>query len=804
VLRDLRFGLRLLARHPGQTAAAVLALGLGIGLSTAMFSIVYGAVLRSLPFPDPGRLLFVETIDPSRYHGSHAVDAHDFLALRRRQTTFAGFAAFAPDTVILSGDAAPERYAGAGLSADLLAVLQVRPRLGRGFLPGEDVAGAPAVVLIGDELWHRRYGGDPRVLGRAVRVDGEPGTIVGVMPPGFGFPDEQEVWLPLRLAANPRRGDGTDLKVIGRLRAGATLERARAELATLARALVAEHPETRGKLRAVVRPYREEAIGASIVSLLSIMLGACLAVLCIACVNVASLTMARAALRGREIAVRAALGASRRAIAVQMLVENLLLSVLGALLGLLLARWGVGLFNAAIADVNPPYWLHIALDPAVFLFALGLAVLAGLLSGLLPALQASRPDLTAVLKDEGRGSPGLRLGRFSRAVVVFEVAASYCLLVGAGLMIHNVINLERVDLGFDAGRLFTCRLALFDATYPRREDRVRFLDALLGRLQAQPDVVAAAVTSNLPTGASNRQRYAVAGRTYPRDEDVPTARVAAVSPGFFATFGAPVLQGRGFVRTDTAEGPPVVLVNRSFAAAAWPGQDPVGRRLRLLDGPGPEPWRAVVGVVPDLRMAGINERDQSPQGLYLPLAQRCPNFVSVAVRTRVEDPTAIAGVVRQQVAALDPDLPIYFVYSMTGLIAESSFFLHLFGTLFAICGACALLLGAVGIYGVLVLSVHRRVHEIGIRMALGAPRATVVRLVLRQGMRQLLLGLAGGLLLASGVAWLLGRFLIGVRPDDPLTFGGVALVLAAIALLACWLPARRAAATEPAVAVRRA
>jgi putative ABC transport system permease protein len=805
LIRDVRFGWRVLRKSPGQTAAAVLALALGIGLASAMFSIVYGALLRGLPFERADRLVRVWTTSPSRGQERQGTHLQDYLDWKRRQTSLAPLAAYYSGTINLSGDGTPERYRGAFLSLDLLPALGVRPLLGRGFLAGEDAPQAPPAVLLGYDLWKRRYGGDPKVLGRTVRVNGEAGTVVGVMAAGFGFPDDEELWLPLRLdPLRLQRGQGQELDLMGRLGDGVGVARAQAEFAAIARALAVEYPQTNQGVEAHVRPFMEGALGPPVASLLYTMLGACLFVLLIACTNVASLTMTRASRRTRELAIRAALGADRRAVIAQILVENLLLALLGTGLGLLLARWGIDLFNGVIADTHPPFWLRIAIDPTVVLFALALTLAAGLLSGLLPALQAAKTDLNEVLKDEGRGSSSLRLGRFSRWVVAVEVAVSCMLLIGAGLMIRNVVAVQRLDLGFDASRLLTARIALFEAAYPRPEDRARFFDRLLARLAARPGVVAAAAASSLPGNGGEREHYALDGHAYPAERDLPAAQVAVVSPGYFDALGVRAASGRLFGTLDDARALPVALVSASFAAKAWPGDEALGKRLRLVDPEAREKdgWRTVVGVVPDLQMANLNSPERSREGVYLPLAQRCPTFVSLLVRSAQAEPLALTAMVRREVTALDRDLPVYFVLSMRQLLAKNAFFLDLFGSLFAIFGACALALAAVGIYGVVASSVHQRTQEIGIRMALGAQRGSVLRLILSQGVRQLLLGLSCGLVLAGFVARLLGDVLVGVQPHDPATFAGVALLLALVALLACWLPAQRAAETEPLVAIR--
>jgi putative ABC transport system permease protein len=808
LVRDLRFGLRMLAKTSGHTLAAVLALALGIGLSTAMFSIVYGAVLRGLPFERSDRLMHVENNNPSKEQRSLEVYQQDFLVYRERQQSFEGLAAFYEGTVNLSGDDRPERYEGAFISSSFLDLLKVKPLLGRGFQAGEDTPGAEPVVLLGWGVWQTRYDGDPKVIGQAVRINGEPGTIVGVLPQSFAFPNDQEIWTPLRQdPLKMPRGKGETLEVFGRLRDGVSREQARAELHGITRTLAREFPQTNEGRGAVVKPYTEEYIGPQAAKLLYIMLGACLFVLLLACSNVASLMMARASKRTREIAIRSALGAARLRLIGQLLTESLLLSLMGALLGVLLAWLGVRLFNASIVDVNPPFWIHIAIDPAALLFTLGASVLAGAVSGLVPAFQASRTDVNEVLKDEGRGSSSLRMGAFTRVVVVLEIAISCMLLIGAGLMIQNVLKMgNRVEV--ETGNVLTARVALFESMYPEEAERVRFFDDLLARLREDPGVQAAAVSTYLPGTGAWMSPFELEGAVYPKQEDRPWAHIAWVSPGFFESLGAKVVQGRDFNEQDRLDSLPVIIVNRSFVRKHWPGQDPVGRRIRVMSetagapGSEPEPWRTVIGIVPDLGMARLNDDEPESQGFYIPSRQDCPSFASLVVRTRNPNPLTLTERVRGHVTALNRDLPIYSIFSLEQVVARAGFFSKLFAMLFTIFGVAALVLASVGIYGVIAFSVQQRTQEIGIRMALGAQQGNVLGMIVRQGLVQLAFGLGLGVLAAWFASKLLNNYLVDVKPHDPPTFFVVCLVLAAVALLASWVPAQRASRTDPLVAIR--
>jgi predicted permease len=731
--------------------------------------------------------------DPARgLHGA-PVDLRDFADWGRRQRSFEALAAFDIGTATLTTRGGAERLDASAMSAATLRLLRVEPAMGRDFEPRDEAPGAAPVALLGWRTWKDRFGGDPGIVGRGVRLNGGPATVVGVMPQGFRFPWAQEVWTPLTaLAAEAgatARGQGEPVVVLGRLRRGVTLRQARSEMESIARALALEYPRTNAGLGVLVKPYVDFVMGDPIEMALVTMLGAVLAVLLIACINVASLGMARAAQRSREIAVRTALGAGRARVAAQMLVESLLLAGAGAVLGLGLARLGIGLFDGVLAGQNPPFWDRVRLDPASLLFALAATLTAGLLSGLAPALHAARTDLRQALADEGRGATSLRLGWFNRGVVVAELALSCALLVGAGLMIKSVLEAQGQPLGFATRGILTFRVAVFPERVPRPADRAAFYGRLLERLAAIPGVQAAAGAETLPGNRSGSTPYAVEGHAYGSAAEQPLAHAVAVTPGLFAACRVPLLAGRDFGPVDTAAAPPVAIVNRSLARQAWPGKDPLGKRLRLPPGAAAEGWRTVVGVVPDLKMDGLEDR--RPEGFYLPVSQRGPERLSFAVRA-AGPPLALAPALRAAVAGLDRDTPIYFVQTMDRMLDGNRFATRMFGGLFSIFGVAALLLAAVGIYGVIALAVESRTREIGVRMALGAGRGDILAMLLRQSLAQLGLGLACGLPAAWGLSRLLGGVLFAVRPHDPAVFALVAATLALVSLLATLVPAARA------------
>ncbi len=801
-----RHAWRRLKRTPAASLLAIVALGLGIGLVATMFSSVYGVALRGLPFPDSERLVHIEYAPPPSGRGNVEVSIHDFRDWQAEQRSFEGLVAFYDGTVNLADEGYPERYNGAFMTAEVFDLLREPALHGRCFAAGDDAPGADPVVVIGYEIFRKRFGSDPSVVGRDVRVNGEPATVVGVMKEGFQFPIKQDVWVPLRIdPAATERGEGMTFEVFGRLKSGVSMREAEAELSTLAQRLAAEYPDSNEGLEAVlIQPYIHEFTPEMIRNLLWTMLGAVGFVLLIACANVASLLLARASSRAKELATRLALGAERRRVVGDLLAEGLLLAAGGAVLGLGLAYQGSSFIGRLVdANPNPPYWVTPGLEPPVLLFVLGVTVAAGLLAALVPAIQASRMDVNTLLKEESRSSSGFRIGRFSRFAVIGQIALACVLLLGAGLMTRTIVNLRNADLGFTTENVLTARIGLFETAYPEEADRLRFWEDLLERLREAPGAAAAAATSSLPATGMGGTSFRLEGKEYATRRDVPGANFAVVSPSFFDTFDIPLRTGRAFDARDRADSQPVVIVNSSFAERVWPGENPLDKRLRFgredREGEEPEAWRTVVGVAPDAWMNNLRDEDKS--GIYAPLAQVDRRFLSVAVKTRAE-PMAFSAALRDAVIGLDPDLPIYWTRTMDETVAEQRFFFDLFGGMFAAFGAIALLLAAIGIYGITAFSVGRRTQEIGVRMALGAGPGDVLGMILRQGTARLAIGLGIGLAAGIGVSRLLAGFLFGVAPTDPLTFGTIALFLAAVTLLACLVPARSAMRVEPVEALR--
>ncbi len=801
ILKDFKYGLRMLVKNPGIAVIAVLAFALGIGLTTTMFSIVYGALYRGLPFEEPRELMHLERNNLPEDIESMEVTLHDFLDWRAQQKSFEDISAFyMRSSYLADAEDRPERYTGTFISANFLDVLGVRPMMGRGFTEADDSPNAEPVILLGYNVWRDRYGGALDVVGRTVRLNGETMTVAGVMPEGFEFPIDNHLWTPLRM--NPleiERGEGITLEVFGRLKDNVGTEQAYAEFSAIAQRLALEYPETNEGIGVIIQPYTKEFIGDEPVQLLHFMLIAVFLVLLIACANVANLLLSRAAIRTKEVAIRSALGASRSRVVFQLLSEAFAIAAVGGVLGLGVGWIGVAMFNRAIVDANPPFWIDIKIDPAALIFVLALVIVSSLVAGIMPALKASGTNVNDVLKDENRGSSSLRIGKLSKALVVAELALSFGLLVSAGLMIKSVMNAANIPFGFATENVFTARLGLPVADYPDSLSQLQFYDALEPRLQTRYGAENVALARTFPGLGSMGSRLAVEGEVYERDQDYPETRWVRITPGYFETFGVTLRQGRNFSRQDNVQSLPVAIVNESFARTHFGNESPLGRRVRLGDSKSEEPWLTIVGVAPDMYLDG--PENEEPEGLYVPFHQNPDEWVGIAIKT-AGSPLAITSDVRDIVASVDDNMPIYFIDSLEGWINQGTWFIRVFGTIFMIFGGVALFLASVGLYGVMAFSVSQRTKEMGVRMALGAQGPDVLRLIVKQGVVQLSIGLVLGL----GLAVLLSRgmdiLLFGVEPLDPTTFLAIIVVLAGTGLLASFIPARRATRVDPVIALK--
>jgi predicted permease len=803
-LKDFKLGIRAFVKKPASSATAVLAFGLGIGLCATMFSIIYGVYFRGIGVPEADRLTLIFRNNAAENISQMGVPQHDFYDWRAQQQSFIGLAGFSTGTINVSGSSGePERLDGAFVSANLFDVLRVPPVLGSGFRQGDDAPGAPLTVLIGYDVWVDRYSADPDVLGQLVKINGEQATILGVMPDGLRFPEDEEIWIPRRdeRSENPTRGDGPWFQAVGRLKDGATFDQAALDMSLVAERLAQAYPESNAGVGVVFASFVEQAIGDEAVPIFLAMQIATIFVLLIACANVANLLLARAALRTKEAAVRTALGAKRWRVALPLFSEAVVLSLGGAILGIVIALIGIGLFDRATTGLGKPYYMEFTLDLPILCFVVAMTALTALVSGLVPAVQTARTDVNSVLKDESRGSSSFRAAKLSKVLVIGEVALSCALLVGAGLMTKSITKLNNYQFNFDTERIFTARVGIFETDYPTTEHRTRFFRDLKEHLQAVPAARSVALTDMLPSACCNRSRLGIEGEAYETDQDYPLANVAAISTDFFDTFGVSVLRGRDFNLMDDADGAPVTLVNQQFAERLFPGEDPLGRRIREGTSESEQDWRTIVGVVPNMQMEGF-DRDGDPAGYYVPLAQRDRSFVSIAIQVAGGAPLAITPDVRSAVRAVDSDLPIYWVRDMPEVIHQETWVYNVFGTLFIVFGAAALFLASVGLYGVLAFSVSRRVQEMGLRMALGAEAKDVIRLIVREGAVQLGIGLAIGLGLAFAVSRSVALVMFGVEPRDPAVFGAIVLTIVLVGTMASLIPALRATRVDPMVALR--
>ncbi len=807
LLTDVRFGARMLLKTPGLSLVAVLTIALGVGLTTHAYSAVDGTVLRGLPVPEQDRLMYVsESIERLGVSGN-SVPLADLSDLREARTPFDGLAAFLQRTANLAGDEAPpERVVVAQVSANALSLVGVPPLLGRIFEDGEDRPEAPARIVLSYRLWQNRFAGDPAIVGKTIRVDSEATEVVGVMPDGFHFPFAESAWMPLRLDRDPpvRRSNFVD--VFARLAPGVGVDAATAALDAVALDLERIHPEDNESVRFEVRPFAERYMPPQITAVMILMLAATFGVLLIACANVANLLLARASIRGREVAIRTALGASRLRVIRQLLAESSVIAVLGGVLGIGLAAVGLRFFNAAILDIEKPYWIDPRLDLPALLFALGVTLVASLAAGTLPALRASGGGVDSALRDEARGSSSRTVARLSASLVVGELAVSCGLLIAAGFMIQSIVNLNSVDLGFDPEPVVTGWVALSDKDYPTAQDRRAFFEALEDRLEAEPGATSAALTTSLPALGGSQWRVTVEGRAYPADRDVPVTFGSVVTRGFFETMGVALTRGRDFTPAEVWDATePVAIVNESFARRIVGDADPIGARVRIGLVTSSLPWMRIVGVVPDLHVGGgvggIGDDRLPPQYLYVTPAVLDRSYFAAAVRTS-GPPAALAPRLRGIVGELDPDLPVSDVATMPEAISASTWSYGLFGSLFTIFGVAALFMATVGLYGVMAFSVAQRRQEMGVRMALGAAPGQIMRMVLRRGTGQLAMGAGIGI----GLGVLLGKPLTfvtyGVRLTDPLLYIIIVCTLCAAGVLACLVPARSATRADPVSAMR--
>ncbi|MPY90486.1 MAG: FtsX-like permease family protein [Luteitalea sp.] len=809
--QDVRYVIRTLRKSPGFTTAAVLTLALGIGMTTAIFSIVHGVLLRSLPFNEPDRLVMLHTVIEDQEQGDDLLSRPNFMSLREEQMrSFHEISPFEAFGAALVGVGEARRLEGAAVGASFFELLRARPVLGRTFRHEENEPGSERVAVLSHVLWRQHFGGNPGVIGRTILLDGTSHTVIGVMPPGFDFPSERDLWVPQLYerenywssAITEGRKNNRGLPVLARLRAGVTLEAARAELRALGRRLEERFPETNAGVRFTARPLHENLVG-DVRTPLLLLLGAVGLVLFIACANVAGLLLARAAGRREEVAVRAALGARRGRIVRQLVTESLVLGLGGGVLGLMLAFWATDRLVTMWPE-ELPRLEAIRVDGTVLAFAFGIAIVASVLAGLLPAGRAASDGLAATLQSGGRSGLGSQRGqRFRSALVVGQLALAVVLLAGAGLLLESCVRLTSVDPGFRTERILSFRLNLPEGGYGSNEQVRRFFGQLLERVEAHPDVRSAGVISRLPIGQTGafRSRFHIEGQTLAGEEE-PSIGARVINPEYLQTMGVPVLRGRSMSQRDSAGSPPIVLINEAAAERFFPSVDPIGRRLVGFSWDPIENAAdafTIVGVVADVRSLGL-EREPEPEA-YFAHAQVPLDGMFVIVRTAA-DPLGLAGTIRRELRSLDSNLPIPEFRTFEQVVADSVSRPRFFTTLLSLFSAVALVLAAVGIFGLLSFAVAQRTHEIGIRIALGASPRTLVETVVREALVLVVIGLGVGTGGALALTRLLESQLFDVSATDPVTFAGVVLVLGATALLASLVPAWRAATVDPLVALR--
>ena len=821
--QDLRVGLRMLVKDKTFFVLAVTVLGLGICGVTTQLTMVNAIMLRGFSFPHPEQLMSVGLIDPqatdqnNNFGNGNIPSSQDYEDLKAGQKSFALMAGYLNgSTINVSYKKNPQRYTGGYVTEDFFKIIEVKPILGRDFTAADNKPGAEKVVLLGNEIWKRDFSGDPQVVGQAIRVNGKAATIIGVMPPNFKFPQNEELWVPLynEFPVKPR-GDpnGIGPQIIGRLKPGVSIDQANAEFSSLAKRIAKDNPKTNKQYTsAAVQPLLKSFIGEQLRQIMLAMLGAVLVVLLIACVNVMNMQFGRSALRAREVAIRGALGASRLRIVRQMLTESFLIAFLGAVVGVALAYWAVDLLAqiTGTPQFQLPYWIRFTIDAKVLGFTLGAVVLATLVSGLVPALLAARGNAAEMMKEGGRGNSSRLVNVITRILVVGQIAMTAALLIASALQVRSIRNQVNLDYGYDEKGVYAARMGLMEGAYPSEDSRRQFFKRAVRMLRESPSFSSAAMTDRFRMTFAGFGQYEVDGKSYATERDRPRGNVEAVSDAYFKTLGLKILEGRDFTIDDSDARQPVAIVNASFARKYWGNESPLGHQVRVFNPAQPQPWRTIVGVVPDTLMQGPFNREGDSAGFYTPLlgASPAPQFCTIVVRPHPgQAADSLGPALTRAVAKIDSDLPIYFPGTPEQSHYEALSGPRLVASLFSIFGVVAFILSAVGLYGVMSFSVTQRTQEFGIRMALGADAARIFQLVMRQGAWQLAIGLTLGigfaaLFLGVVAAAALQNILFKVNALDPFIYFSVAALLTAVAAASCFVPARRATRVNPMIALR--
>jgi putative ABC transport system permease protein len=812
---DVRFAARLLVKDKWFTLVAAVALALGIGVNTTVFTFVNAVLIRGLPIEEPDRVMALGSFDPVR-NRDMGVSYLDFRDWREAQRSFESLAGYTGTSANVSDEGQPpDQFSGTYISGNGFGIMRQRPMLGRDFLPEDDRPGAAPVVLIGYDMWQNRYGSNPNVVGRTIRVNDVPTVVVGVMPQGFKFPENAALWLPFSTAGlDKQKRNARGFTVFGRLVPGATRDQAQSEMINIGRKLAADYPDTNKDVQPKVMTFNERMNGGPIRAVFLSLMGAVAFVLLIACANVANLLLARSTQRGREISVRISLGATRWRVIRQLLIESVMLSVLSGTIGLAISFVGIRLFDQATQNVGRPYWIQFTMDGSVFAYLAAICLGTGILFGLAPALHISKTDVNEVLKEGGRsGTAGVRARRWTGALIVGELALTVVLLAGAAFMMRNFVTLYSLDLGIDTSKLLVMRLSLPERKYPALEQRLAFYQQIEERLKSNGRIEAVTIASNVPMQGGFLRRLTLDGKPLEQGQQAPNVTMLTIDPRYFDTIGVPLVRGRGLSDEDGMTGRESTVINQRFAQLHFPNEDPIGRRITLnidLQG-GAAPANGIpvsltatiVGIAPNVRQRDFEKPDPDPIA-YLPFRTDPRAFMTLLVRSQ-GDPTLMAPILREEVRAIDADLPLFGIMSLDQSLAQARWPFRVFGSMFAIFAFIALALSAVGLYAVTAYSVTQRTQEVGVRMALGAQSNDVTWLFLRQSFVQLAIGLTLGVAGAYGVGRLFqsSDLLVQTTAGDPVTIGGIALLLATVAVIACVWPARRATLLDPLIALRR-
>lgn len=803
--KNLRYAARMLVKSPGFTAVAVLALGLGIGANTAIYSLADILLFRPLELPDLDRVVTVIGTQKTNKKSFDRISPADFLDFQRQTQTLDSLGAAVEANLNLTGDGEPERIAGSRASVSFFRALGAQPLQGRTFLDGEDTPGQDRVVILGYTLWTGRFASDPNILKRTIQLEGQGYRVVGVMPKDFRYPPGVDLWVPLAMDATERGQRAVmSLDVVGRLKNGVSVAQANSELEALAERISELQPESHRHRTVRVELLREYVSGNLVADFMAMLMGSVAFVLLIACSNVANLQFARVSLRSKEMAIRSALGASRFRLLRQFLLESAMLGALGAMLGLVLAFWGLDIMRTSLpAEVQRylPGWDRLGIHGRVLAFTMGAAVVAGVLSGIVPAWFGSRADLNETLKESGRGtSSGVRRHRIRSVLVVSQIVLALVLMVGAGLIAKGSALVTDPAPGLDPQHALTMRISLPESKYPGQNEIAAFQSRLVLSLQAISGVKDAAIASNLPySGSSSGANFTIEGRDTREHATPPSAIYECISSGYFRALHLPVREGRSFTDRDGKEAPLVVIISRSLANQYFPGENPVGKHIRIGLPSMNSPWMTIAGIVADVRRDPFDKFYRP--ALYRPYQQRASRSFDVLIRT-AGDPKILAAAARAQVAAIDPDQPVYEFKTLENLFDDQLSGFRFLAVLMAIFGFVALSLATIGVYAVMAYSVNERTHEIGVRMALGARQLDVVWMIVRRGLVLTGTGLLIGLPVTLALARLLANIIFGVNEYDPQMFGTGLAVLAGAAFLACYIPARKATRVDPTVTLR--